>query len=211
MRIALVEDHKIIRKVLGDFIKGEFKFEVVEFNNGVEAINQIKSQPFDLVITDINMPKMDGVELLKAIKQYDPELKVIALSMMDDFVTIKRMISGGVSGYVLKEGNSQELVKAINDVMKGNNYYSPLVTELMVKDGIKDRLSHGKELTKRELEILRMLFEEMSHQEIAEALHISQRTVETHKYNIMEKTGSKNMAGLVRYAIRKKIFDDLFY
>lgn len=212
MKILLVEDHKIVRNVLGTYIKENITPDVDEANNGVEAIIKLKSMKYDLVITDINMPRMDGIELMKEINEYDPEMKVIALSMMDDSVSIKKMLKAGASGYVLKEGNTEDLLIAITKVMNGENYYSHSVTEVIMQSVISSRKDHKRaELTKRELEIMRMIFDEKSNQEISDALFISLRTVETHKRNIMEKTGAKNLAGLVKFAIREKLFDDLFY
>lgn len=212
MKILLVDDHKIVRNVLGNHLKEHVSKDLDEANNGVEALIKVKKEKYDLVITDINMPKMDGIELMKEIHEYDPELKVLALSMMDDSVSIKKMLKAGAAGYVLKEGDSDELVRAIEKVMNNEKYYSNTVTEVIMQSMIDGRKDHmTAEMTKRELEIMRLLFDEKTNQEIADELFISTRTVETHKYNIMEKTGSKNLAGLVRFAIREKLFDDLFY
>jgi DNA-binding NarL/FixJ family response regulator len=212
MKILLVDDHKIIRDVLGRFITQNITEDLDQANNGIEAFNMIKKEKYDLVISDINMPKMDGLELMKEINNYDPELKVIALSMMDDTVSIKKMLKAGAVGYVLKEGNTQELTKAVEEVMKGNNYFSSQVQEKIIQSVIDSKVAHKEaDLSKRELEILKLIFDEQSNQEIADELFISLRTVETHKHNIMEKTGSKNMASLVKFAIREKLFDDLFY
>jgi DNA-binding NarL/FixJ family response regulator len=212
MKILLVDDHKIIRDVLGRFIRQNITEDLEEANNGIEAINMIKKEKYDLVISDINMPKMDGLELMKEIHNYDPELKVIALSMMDDTVSIKKMLKAGAVGYVLKEGNTQELTRAVEEVLKGNNYFSSKVQEKIIQSVIDGRKDHkSAQLSNRELEILKLIFEEKSNQEIADVLFISLRTVETHKHNIMEKTGSKNMASLIKFAIREKLFDDMFY
>ncbi len=212
MKILLVDDHKIIRDVLGRFIVEYVTANLDQANNGIEAINLIKQEKYDLVISDINMPKMDGVQLMKAIHEYDPELKVIALSMMDDTVSIKKMLQAGASGYVLKEGNTQELIKAIEEVLKGNNYFSPVVQERIMQSVIDGSKAHKNvKLSKRELEVLKLIFDEKSNNEIADELFISLRTVEAHKHNVMEKTGSKNMASLVKFAIREKLFDDMFY
>ncbi|MFT4737901.1 MAG: DNA-binding NarL/FixJ family response regulator [Paraglaciecola sp.] len=212
MKILLVDDHKIIRDVLGRFIQQNITEDLDQANNGIEAINLIKKEKYNLVISDINMPKMDGLELMKEIHKYDPELKVIALSMMDDTVSIKKMLKAGAVGYVLKEGNTQELTTAVEEVLKGNNYFSSQVQEKIIQSVIDSKSAHKEaDLSKRELEILKLIFDEQSNQEIADELFISLRTVETHKHNIMEKTGSKNMASLVKFAIREKLFDDLFY
>jgi DNA-binding NarL/FixJ family response regulator len=212
IKILLVDDHKIIRDVLGRYISENISSNLDQANNGIEAFNMIKKKKYDLVVSDINMPRMDGIELMKEINKYDSELKVIALSMMDDTVSIKKMLKAGAMGYVLKEGNTQELTQAIEAVLNGKNYYSAQVQERIIQSVIDNKKDHKKaDLSKRELEILKLIFDEQSNQEIADELFISLRTVETHKHNIMEKTGSKNMASLVKFAIREKLFDDLFY
>jgi DNA-binding NarL/FixJ family response regulator len=212
LKILLVDDHKIIRDVLGRYISQNISSDLDQANNGIEAFNMIKKKKYDLVVSDINMPRMDGIELMKEINKYDSELKVIALSMMDDTVSIKKMLKAGAMGYVLKEGNTQELTQAVEDVLNGKHYYSAQVQERIIQSVIDNKKDYKKaDLSKRELEILKLIFDENSNQEIAEELFISLRTVETHKHNIMEKTGSKNMASLVKFAIREKLFDDLFY
>jgi len=155
---------------------------------------------------------MDGIEMVQKIRETNTEVKIIALSMMDDSVSIKKMLKAGASAYVLKEGDTNELLKAINLVMAGEKYYSHGVTEVIMTSLSSSRRDFKKaDLTNRELEVLELLFKEKTNAEIAEKLFISMRTVETHKHNIMEKTGSKNLAGLVKFAIREKLFDDLFY
>lgn len=213
MKFLLVEDHQIIREVLSRYIKENITVNLDQANNGVEAMHLIKLNQYDLIITDINMPRMDGIELMKEIRVYDPDLKVIALSMMDDNASIKKMLKAGVNGYVLKEGNTAELKKAIDNVLKNEKYYSPTVQDTIIEGVIKgnNKFSSMTPLSKRELEVLRLVFEEKSNGEIGEELFISVRTVEAHKHRIMEKTGSRNMAGLVKYAIRNKLYDDLFY
>lgn len=213
MKVLLIDDHKIVRQVLRDFLLEKLHdIEVDEANNGVEGMYKVQSTSYDLVITDINMPQKDGIQLMKEIYAYDPTIKVLALSMMDDQVSIKQMLKAGAVGYVLKEGNTQELLNAIHTIIQGNKYYSATVTEVIMSSLSKTNVrSYGIKLTKREKEILYAIFQEKSNQEIADELYISLRTVETHKYNIMEKTGAKNLAGLVKYAIREKLFEDLFF
>ncbi|OJJ21627.1 hypothetical protein BKI52_14035 [marine bacterium AO1-C] len=213
MKILLVDDHKIVRQILKEFLVEKLQgIEVDEANNGVEGFNKVKQSYYDLIIADINMPQKDGIQMMRDIHAYDPNLKVVALSMMDDQVSIKKMLQAGAVGYVLKEGNTQELLNAIQIIVNGNKYFSPNVAEVIMSSLTKNKTrSSGVKLTKREKEVLQAIFEEKSNQQIADELFISPRTVETHKYNIMEKTGARNLAGLVKYAIREKLFDDLFY
>lgn len=212
MNILLVDDHRIIRNILSRYLKETLEANVIEANNGSEGIKLSKSESIDLVIADINMPQMDGVEMVKHIKATNDDIKVIAFSMMDDSVSIKKMLKAGALAYILKDGDPEDLLMAIEKAMKGESFYSQAVTET-VMSSISDYRSpfNMTELTKRELEVLELLFKEHSNQEVADKLFISLRTVETHKHHIMEKTGAKNMAGLVKYAIRNKLFDELFY
>jgi len=212
MKILLVDDHKIIRSVLATLLEEELNAEVEQCNNGIEGINSFRKSSYDLLIVDINMPRMGGIEMVKLVRETDKEVRIIALSMMDDSVSIKKMLKAGTNGYVLKEGDTQELLRAIEEVNKGGKYYSPQVTETIMNSIADGRKAYKEaDLTKRELEVLQLIFHEKSNQEIADQLFISLRTVETHKHNIMEKTGSKNLAGLVKFAIREKLFDDLFF
>ena len=213
MKVLLVDDHKIVRQVLKEFLIEKLNgIEVDEANNGIEGLHKVKQAYYDLVIADINMPQMDGIQMMKEIHKYNSGLKVVALSMMDDQVSIKKMLQAGAVGYVLKEGNTQELLNAIQIIINGNKYFSPSVAEVIMSSLTKSNSRYtGIKLTKREKEVLKAIFEEKSNQQIADELFISLRTVETHKYNIMEKTGAKNLAGLVKYAIKERLFDDLFY
>ena len=212
MNILLVDDHSIIRSVLGDFLRRSLKCTLKEASNGIEGLKMWEAESFDLVLTDVNMPHMDGIEMSKQIISKDKKARIIALSMMDDSVSIKKMLKAGARAYVLKEGDTIELLSAINKVMKDENYYSPAVTETIMSTLMGSKKSAiNVDLTKRELEILQLIFKEYANQEIADQLFISLRTVETHKHNILEKTGAKNLAGLVKFAIREKLFDDLFY
>ena len=212
MKILLVDDHKIIRTVLAGMLEEELEATVTQCNNGIEGINTLKEEQFDLIIVDINMPRMDGIEMTKLVRETDKKIHIIALSMMDDSVSIKKMLKSGANGYVLKEGDTEELLKAIQLVREGGKYYSPQVTETIMNSISDGRKAYkDADITKRELEVMELIFKEKSNQEIADELFISLRTVETHKHNIMEKTGSKNLAGLVKFAIREKLFDDLFY
>lgn len=211
-KILLVDDHKIIRKALKLFFSNaQESFVIYEAGSGNEALKMIRKQVFDLIITDINMPVMDGIELTIEVQKIRPQIKVLALSMMNDNLNIKKMLQAGAKGYLLKDCDEAELLTAVNAVLNGKTYYSPEVKQV-VMDSISTETGQNKKinLSKREKEVLYLLFKEYSNGEIANLLFISQRTVETHKRNIMEKTGAKNLAGLVKYAIKHNLFMDLF-
>ena len=212
--ILLVDDHNMVREGLKSIFENDENFHVAsEAVNGVEALNILKESQFDIILTDISMPQMDGVELTRAIRKINPEQKIIALTMMGESQHIKQMLKAGVSGYLLKNCGSSELKKAISRVMEGETYYSPEVSLIIMNDlsGKKQsgRMATEITLSERELEILHLIVKEYSNQEIADALFISPRTVDAHKRNLLDKTGSKNIAGLVLYAVENRLFDDL--
>ena len=211
-KILLVDDHKIVRQALKSLLVGSNgQFVIQEAKEGREALEKVRQQSFDLVITDVNMPNLHGAELTKQLLQIDPELKILALSMMDDNSNIRQMLGAGAMGYILKDCDEHELVDAIETVLKGEQYYSPKVQRVVMQSlSQKNTRSKEQTLSNREKEILYWLFKENSNKEIAEKLFISLRTVETHKRNIMEKTGARNLAGLVKYAIRHNLFTELF-
>ena len=216
MKILLVDDHKLIRDALRSYMDGDDEFEIVdEAGNGQEALILLKTIQVDVVMLDISMPVMDGIVCAQEIRNQYPEIKVLALSMMNDNQFIKQMLAAGALGYILKNSGEEEIKKALRSVYAGDSYYSAEVAETvmqnMMKGGIKrsNKLVVDLPLTSREEEVLHLIIKEYSNQEIADELFISPRTVDAHKRNLLEKTGSKNIAGLVLYAIEKNLFEDL--
>jgi len=203
----LVDDHKVVRDGLKYHFEDHAEFDVsLEASNGEEALNLLTKNEVDVVITDISMPVMDGIAFLKEIREKMPDQKVIALTMLGEVTHIKQMISLGVNGYLLKNSSEDEIILAINTVIEGQNYFSKEVTQSLIDDLAgkrkpKQRLTIETPLSKREKEVLRLIAEEYSNQEIADELFISVRTVDSHKHNLLEKTGAKNVAGLVLYAV----------
>lgn len=216
IRLFLVDDHKMIRDALEAYLSDDERFSVVgQANHGEEALQRIRENPdFDVLLTDIVMPQMDGIELVKNLKVEDFGFKIIALTMLSETQHIKKMLNHGVNGYVLKSASQMEIIQAILDVHAGKSYYSAEVTST-----IMDHLRGGKSqsskvsldlpLTKREKEVLHLIVKEYSNQEIADELFISIRTVEAHKRNLLEKTGHKNMAGLAIWAVESRLFEDV--
>ena len=216
MKILLVDDHKLIRDALKSYMDGDDEFEVVdEAGNGQEALILLKTITVDVAMLDISMPVMDGITCAQEIAKLYPEIRVLALSMMNDNQFIKQMLAAGALGYLLKNSGEAEIKKALRMVYNGESYYSAEVAETvmqnMMKGGIKrsNKLVVDLPLTTREEEVLHLIIKEYSNQEIADELFISPRTVDAHKRNLLEKTGSKNIAGLVLYAIEKNLFEDL--
>jgi DNA-binding NarL/FixJ family response regulator len=216
MKILLVDDHKLIRDALKSYMDDDDEFEVVdEAGNGQEALILLKTIKVDVVMLDISMPVMDGIVCAQEIRNLYPDIKVLALSMMNDNQFIKQMLAAGALGYILKNSGEEEIKKALRKVNDGESYYSAEVAETvmqnMMKGGIKrsNKLVVDLPLTSREEEVLHLIIKEYTNQEIADELFISTRTVDAHKRNLLEKTGSKNVAGLVLYAIEKNLFEDL--
>jgi len=216
MKILLVDDHKLIRDALISYMDDDDEFDVVdEAGNGQEALILLKTIKVDVVMLDISMPVMDGIVCAQEIRNLYPDIKVLALSMMNDNQFIKQMLAAGALGYILKNSGEEEIKKALRKVNDGESYYSAEVAETvmqnMMKGGIKrsNKLVVDLPLTSREEEVLHLIIKEYTNQEIADELFISTRTVDAHKRNLLEKTGSKNVAGLVLYAIEKNLFEDL--
>lgn len=216
MKILLVDDHRLIRDAIQSYMEGDPEYEVVgEASHGQEAIKFLEENKVDVVLMDINMPIMDGLQCTKEVLSRWPKIKVLTLSMMSDNQHIKQMMGAGASGYVLKNCSEKELKNAIKTVYEGDTYYSSDVTEVVMSNLMRNKptkTSHmvvDMPLTEREKEVLELIIKEYSNQEIADKLFISPRTVDAHKRNLLEKTGSKNIAGLVMYAINNQLFEDL--
>ena len=216
MKILLVDDHKLIRDAIHSYLDQDQEFDVIgQVSNGVEAIEFLAGTTVDVVMMDINMPIMDGVDCTREITKKWPEIKVLALTMMSDNQHIKQMMNAGAVGYILKNCTEEEVKDALRTVNEGDTYYSSEVTETVMQNMMKRKplkKSHlvvDIPLTEREKEVLRLIIKEYTNQEIADELFISPRTVDAHKRNLLEKTDSKNVAGLVLYAIDKQLFEDL--
>lgn len=208
--LLLVDDHQIIRDGIRFYFEEDKEYEIKdEAENGKEALDLLKNNTYDVVLTDINMPEMDGVELMGSIRKNHPDQKVLVLSMYNEAAFINKMIAHGANGYVLKKSTKSELVEAIEKVLEGQDHYSDEVYKTIIGNIAgrkpKQRLSVETELSEREKEVLILITNEYSNQEIADKLFISIRTVETHKRNLLEKTGCKNIAGLVMYAVERNM------
>ena len=216
MKILLVDDHKLIRDAINSYLDDDAQFTVVgQVSNGQEAIDFLAGELVDVVMMDINMPVMDGVAATEEIVKLWPDVRILALTMMNDNQHIKKMMNAGALGYVLKNCTEEEVKEALTVVATGETFYSEEVTETVMASMMKKKPMKSSHmvvdipLTEREKEVLRLIIKENTNQEIADTLFISPRTVDAHKRNLLEKTGSKNVAGLVLYAIDKQIFEDL--
>lgn len=203
--ILLVDDHKIIRDGLKIYIEGMPHFFVFdEASNGREALAKLEGSSVSIVVLDINMDGMDGIQCAKEISQRFEEVKVLALSMHNDYQYIKKMVDAGVNGYLLKSCSRKEFEKALNSLASGEKYFSPLVTQTIMNNLTQNKKSCSIQttLTPREIQVLELIVGEYTNKEIADSLFISLRTVDAHKRNLLEKTNSKNIAGLVKFALK---------
>jgi two-component system invasion response regulator UvrY len=206
INVALVDDHRLLRNGLSNFIKNTPDFEVTfEADNGIDLQEKIKGQPLpDVVLMDINMPLMDGYEATQWLYQHHPSVKVIALSMYDSEECIIRMLRRGAKGYLLKDTEPAELIKAIIETKINGYYYTPMVAKqisLLINDTEIEQ-KNASVLTERELELLQLMASEFTYKEIADKMCLSPKTVENHREKICEKLQVKTRVGLVMYAMK---------
>ena len=199
MKILLVDDHTILLDGVKSLLSKEDDLQIVGQAGSAEAaLEFLKKQDVDLIITDYSMPGMDGLSLLNTVKRIAPNTKIILLSMHDEVHLVKEILKAGVNGYVLKKDTHKELLDAIHDVRNGKVYLSSDVNKLLITN--LNNPDEGKLLTDREREILKLIAKEYTNKNIAEELFISERTVETHRKNIFKKTGTNSLVGLIKFA-----------
>lgn len=206
-RVLLADDHKIVAEGLRGLLEPEFKLVgVVE--DGRELLKKAEELSPDVIVADITMPSLNGIEAVEQLKKAGSKAKVVFLTMHHDVTYANRAFEVGASGFVLKHSAPDELITAIREALKGRKYVTPMIAgELMesYKSGTGFQKGVFKKLTSRQREVLQLLAEGKSAKEIAKILHISARTVEFHKYHIMEELGIKTSAELVQFAIKHGI------
>lgn len=213
--VLIVDDHKIIRDGIKSLLEDTPNIKIVgEASNGLEAIEFFKKQPADVVIMDIRMPEMGGIETTKFLTENYPNVKILALTMHDEEAFISKMLNAGASGYLLKNVGKEEFITAINKIYKGENYFSlEVATKMMTKfmsskfndEQENDAEDNDLQLTKREIEVIKLIAEGLTSQDIADKLFISPRTVDTHRRNLLQKLNVKNTAELIKFAIKHNI------
>jgi two-component system invasion response regulator UvrY len=209
IRILIADDHAILRRGLKEILAGELEGAIFdEAGNVQEALGQVQSQTWDLVILDITMPGRSGLDLLRDLQQLRPELPVLVLSMHPENQYGKRLLRAGAAGYMNKETAPKELVRAVRKVLAGGRYVSAGLAEKLAADLSADsaRLPHER-LSDREFEVLRMIASGKTVSQIAEELCLSVTTVSTHRARILEKMGLDNNAELMRYAMVNELTD----
>jgi len=210
VKILLADDHRLMREALCSLIEKESDMKVVgEAADGRTAVGLAREVSPDVIIMDISMPELNGVEATNQILSDAPEVKILGLSMHSDEHFVAGMLKAGGSGYLLKDCAAEELVQAIRYVIEGKQYLSPKIAGIVIESYRrtvpKDHLSRAPELTAREREVLQLVAEGETSKRIAGLLYVSAKTVDAHRQNIMAKIGINTVAGLTRYAIQKGI------
>jgi len=206
IKLLLCDDHKIMLDGLKSILKTDKEFdEIFATLNAKEALKILDVTQIDVALIDINMPEMNGIELAQEMRNEFPYTKVIILSMNNSLGSIQQALDAGAAGYILKNTDKKELLEGIKKVMAKGRYYTREVSEILIANMVDEKemkKDDGKalELTPREVEIIRLIIKEYSNIKIAEVLHISEYTVETHRKNIFKKTSTKSIVGLVKFA-----------
>jgi DNA-binding NarL/FixJ family response regulator len=207
IRVLLADDHKIVLEGLKSLLEPEFDL-VGTVEDGRALVKEAERLHPDVIVSDISMPLLNGIEAVRQIKKTDDRMKVVFLTMHPDVTYAAMAFEAGASGYVLKRSASRELITAINEAMKERTYVTPMIAGELLQSYNKTPPGQdvlNKELTHRQEEILQLLAEGHPTKEIANLLHISPRTVETHKYNMMQELKLKTTADLIKYAIKRGI------
>ena len=209
IRIIITDDHQLFRNGLKILLNAFPEFEVTgEASNGEEFLKILKTVQADVVLMDINMPEMDGIEATRKGLKLCPGIDIIALSMYGEEEYYYKMVDAGAKGFLLKDSDIFEVKEAIHTIRKGGSYFSQeLLYHVIQKIKHREHESKSANLSKREKEILFKICEGLSNQEIAETLFISKRTVDKHRANLLGKTNSKNTASLILFAIRNKLIE----
>jgi len=210
IKVFILDDHQMLIDGLTALLINEKEFEICGTANSAKtALEQIEKNTPDIVLSDINMPEMDGIAFTREVKKNHPGIKVLALSMFGEKSTISEILDAGASGYILKNTGKEELISALMKVSAGGMFFSDEISAEMMKAmserGQKEEKVH---LTEREKEIINLIAKEYSNAQIGEALFISERTVETHRKNIFRKANTKTVVGLMKFAIENKLISD---
>ncbi len=210
IRVLLVDDHTILRQGVRALLAREPDMEVIgEAGDGVEAIEQVSNLHPDVVVMDVVMPRMNGLEATRKLRELYPELRILILSMYDDNEYVTQIIQAGAAGYVLKHAAGNDLVSAIRDVHKGASFLYPPIAAKLIDDYVRrynnkedEEAAEGEPLTPRERQVLTLIAEGHTNGQIAELLDVSRKTVDTHRANAMRKLELHDVTELVKYALR---------
>ncbi len=208
--IIIADDHEMFLDGVRLILKQQPGLVVAaQALNGAQLLGLLAETPAQLVITDLNMPGMSGIDLVKAIKQRHPDTKVLVISMHSDHELVHEILMAEAEGYILKNSGKKELLEAVNDILNDKTHYEKAVLDMLV-ESVKKRSrtqSITRPLSAREQEILALILDEYTSKEIADRLFISKLTVDKHRLSIMEKTGAKTLVGLIKYAVQAGLTD----
>ena len=212
IKIVIADDHKMFVDGIDSIIKNEKTMKVVGRSyDGPGVLTFLEKHEVDIILLDVNLPGMNGIEVCKSIKSKHPKVKVLAISMFNEESYVTEILNHGASGYILKNTGREELLQAINKVNEGQSYFSKDVTQTIMKGLMKHRKGSKKstklipKISRREKEVLELIVKEHTTQEIANKLFISLKTVESHRSSLLAKLNARNSAGLVRIAMENKL------
>jgi two-component system, NarL family, nitrate/nitrite response regulator NarL len=207
IRIAIVDDHQIVIDGLQSLLEDEKQLRIVATaTSGQQMLKTLDNTEVDMLVTDIQMPEMNGMELAVKVRTHFPTIKILALSMSGQGELVNEMIDkADIGGYVLKNIGKKELVSAIEKIHGGGVYFSEEVLMEMIRSSERKKENVEVNLTQREIELIRLIEKEKNNREIAEMLFISERTVETHRKNIFRKTKTNSVLGLIKYVYEHKL------
>jgi DNA-binding NarL/FixJ family response regulator len=208
MRVIIADDHGIVRSGVRMLLERQADIQVVgEASDGAEARDMVIREKPDLAILDVKMPKLTGLQATREIREQVPGTAVLILSMYDDDRYLFEALKAGASGYVLKAQADADLMAAVRAVEKGEPFLTPAAQRALIKDVLGEGAERSDDLTPREQEVVKLVAEAHTNKEIAEILHLSEKTVENHRSNAMKKLGMRDRVELVRYAIRKGLIE----
>ncbi|NAS12290.1 response regulator transcription factor [Poritiphilus flavus] len=204
IRIAIADDHTVFREGLVSLLSEDNNVSIVaQAKNGKEVLEILENESIDVLILDIEMPEMDGFDTIREIRQLDIEVRVLVLTMHSSLQFIKNILKAGAHGYLPKDVGKTTLLNALDTIHRTGQFHSPETAKMIMDDLRED--THTTAISPREKEVIQLIADGYTTQEIAEKLYLSRHTIESHRKNILLKLGLKNSAGLVKYAIRKGI------
>ena len=212
IKILIADDHDLIHNGIKNMLRPIKKYKIIgKASNGEEAVQKAMELKPDIILMDISMPVLNGIEATKIITDKFPDIKIIALTQYEEQEYVVQILKSGGSGYLLKNSKKNEFVEAIESVLSGKKVFSKKISEQLINGLIHKTTTDDKPeeheipLTKREIEIIKKIADDMSNQQIADELHISLRTVETHRRNLMQKLNVKTVVALLKYAAQHNI------
>jgi len=212
--VLIIDDHKMVReglRVMLDSLKQFMRFKVFEAESGEEALKKVKFNSIDLMIIDYNMPGISGVETVYGVLRIKPDMKIIALSNYSELPYVQNMVDAGAKGYILKNIEPPEMLKAINTVLSGTKYFSNEISIKLLEEQEEktiQKIRWQKFITPRENEVLQMVAREMTSKEIGEQLFLTTKTIDTHRRNLAKKLNAKNTVGLINIAYKLNLIEE---